>query len=264
VYVDSNNAIYVADFNNNRIQQWLPNAVTGTTVAGQTGICGSGGGLLCNPSRIYGDSQQTLYIADTNGIYLWPSGSSVGTLINGSSTVGSFYGIFVDNNRNVYASVSSGYSVIMWTPTTSTITTVAGGNGAGYTLSNLYVPYGLTVDSSTDIIYVSNTNLHTIVAWKSGATNGTIVAGRNGTTGGGSYLLRNPRDVKRDSNGNLYVVDTGNNRALLFCQNPPNETAITIVDTNLNAPQSIALDSNLNVYIADYNNHRIQKFNRIV
>ena len=58
VYVDPNNAIYVADYDNHRVQKWLPNAVSGTTVAGATGTCGSGSGLLCNPNRIYGDSKQ--------------------------------------------------------------------------------------------------------------------------------------------------------------------------------------------------------------
>ncbi len=235
-------------------------------MAGVTGLCGSSGGLLCNPTRIYVDSQQNLYIADSNGIYLWPLGSSVGTMISGSntSTTGNVYGIFVDNNQNLYASVLSGYSVMMWTSSATAGTIVAGGNNAGYSLSNLYTPYGLTVDSSTNTIYVANLYTQTIIAWKSGATSGTIAVGRNGTIGASNSLLRNPRDVKRDSNGNLYVLDTGNYRALLFCQNPPSTTGISIADTGATTLQGIALDSNLNVYIVDYSYHRILKFNRIV
>jgi hypothetical protein len=265
VYVDSNNAIYVADTNNQRIQQWLPNAIDGTTVAGVTGTCLSGGRGLCSPRSIYGDSQQNLYIGDNNGIYLWPLGSSNGTLINGSSTttLNYIYGVFVDKSGNLYAGVSLSSSVLMWTPTLSGAI-VAGGNGWGYSSSQLYYPYGLSVDSSTNTIYIANIFTNTIVAWQSGASTGTTIAGRNMTTGGGSSLLRNPYDVKGDSNGNLYVSDSGNNRLLLFCQNPPSTTAITIADTGLNSPMGIALDSGLNVYVADYENHRIQKFSRIV
>ena len=209
---------------------------------------------------------KNLYIADSNAIYLWPLGSGTVTIVNGSSmsTIGYVYGIFVDTNGNLYASVTgSGYAVIMWTSIATAGTIVAGGNGWGYSLSNLYYPYGLTVDALTNTIYVANSITDTIVAWKIDATSGTIVAGRNGTIGGGNSLLRNPRDVKRDSNGNLYVLDSGNYRVLLFCQNPPSTTAITVADIGSVSLQSIALDSDLNVYVVDYTYHRVLKFNRI-
>ena len=234
-----------------------------------TGMCGLGsGGMLCYPARIYGDSQTNLYIADNNGIYLWPLGLSVSTFISGAnvSTIGNVYGLFVDNNQNLYASVSSasGYSVMMWTSGATAGTIVAGGTSGGYSLSSLYFPQGLTVDSLTNTIYVANYDTETIIAWKLGATSGTIVAGQNGTIGASNSLLRYPRDVKRDSNGNLYVLDSLNYRVLLFCQSPPSTTGISIADIGSTTLPSIALDSNLNVYVVDYSYHRILKFNRIV
>ncbi len=117
---------------------------------------------------------------------------------------------------------------------------MTGENDADCSSSHLYYSYGLTVDSSTKTIYAVNYNLHTIVAWEANSSNSIV--------GGGYSLLRNPLDVKYDSNGNLYVAEIGNNRVLLFCQNP----------------SSVALNFDLNAYTADSSNHRAHKFNRIV
>ena len=138
VYVDSDNAIYVADSSNQRLQKWLPNAINGTTVLGVTGSCTSGGAGLCNPRAIYGDGQQNLYIGDSYGIRLWPIGASVSTLVNGSSGLYT-YGLFVDNNRNLYASTSGNLSIMMWNPTAPTGIIVAGGNGGVTRLHNFTI-----------------------------------------------------------------------------------------------------------------------------
>lgn len=134
VYVDSNNVIYIADSSNYRVQQWLPNAINGSTVAGVTGLCGSGGRYLCNPTKIYADSQQNLYIADNNGIYLCLLNSLNSTLIAGTSTsiISTIYGIFVNKNRNLHASIYLNHTVMMWTSNATMGTIVAGGNVAGY------------------------------------------------------------------------------------------------------------------------------------
>ncbi len=71
-------------------------------------------------------------------------------------------------------------------------------------------------------------------------------------------------DVAVDSSGNVYVVDTGNNRIQKFTNGG------TIVSTwgskgsndgQFSQPWSIAVDNNSNVYVADTDNNRIQKFN---
>ncbi len=271
VYIDSNNALYVADNNNHRVQKWMPNAVNGITVAGVTGVsgCSSSGSnvsLLCYPISVYGDSHQNLYIADQNGISIWPSGASVGNRVPGSnvSSISNIGGIFVDNNGNLYASTTSNCPVRMWTPTATASTVVAAGNGCGYSSSQLFYALGITVDSSTNTIYAANSNAQTIVAWSVGGATGTIIAGMNATFGSTDFLLNYPCDVKRDPYGNLYVLDQGNSRVLLFCQNPPSTSPTLIAGYQLSYPVSIVLDSDLNLYVSSLNYNLVQKYTRIV
>ena len=51
---------------------------------------------------------------------------------------------------------------------------VAGGNGEGNALNQLYNPYGLTVDDSGNV-YVADYNNYRIVKWAAGATEGVIM-----------------------------------------------------------------------------------------
>lgn len=45
---------------------------------------------------------------------------------------------------------------------------------------------------------------------------GVCIAGCTGSTGTGAKQLDNPRDLKFDLSGNLYVSDQGNNRVQKF------------------------------------------------
>ncbi|CAF5111870.1 unnamed protein product, partial [Rotaria sp. Silwood1] len=57
--------------------------------------------------------------------------------------------------------------------------TVAGGNGNGNGINQLFYPYGLYVDDD-QTIYVADQYNHRFVAWKLRATSDQVVAGGNG------------------------------------------------------------------------------------
>ena len=82
VYVDGNRNLYIADYNNNRIQMWAYGASSGSTVAG-TGTAGASLTQITNPSSIVMDNNQYMYITDTgnNRIIRWALGASSGTCI---------------------------------------------------------------------------------------------------------------------------------------------------------------------------------------
>ena len=94
----------------------------------------------------------------------------------------------------------------------------------------LYQPLGVAVDTNVlpNILYVSDTNNNRILVWSdSRAANGsraTAVIGQNdffATTPGGpgtasSIGLRSPTGLAVDRQGNLFVVDSGNNRILRY------------------------------------------------
>jgi sugar lactone lactonase YvrE len=88
IYVDEsdNDALYVADFLNNRVMKWLPGATNGTIVAG-----GNGAGALYTqlyyPTYVFVDSFGTIYVSEyTNQrVTKWLKGASNGTLVAGIS-----------------------------------------------------------------------------------------------------------------------------------------------------------------------------------
>ncbi|CAF0838772.1 unnamed protein product [Adineta steineri] len=62
IVVDSNGALYIADGNNNRIQRWLQNASSGTTIVG--GTQGAAANQLDFPETVLFDKYNNLLISD--------------------------------------------------------------------------------------------------------------------------------------------------------------------------------------------------------
>jgi tripartite motif-containing protein 71 len=88
--------------------------------------------------------------------------------------------------------------------------------------------------------------------------------------------LYGPRGLAIGPDGNLYVVDTGNKRVMIY---DTNGKFVRKIDSGmsptkkgpeypfnkpgeLNEPIGVAVDGAGNVYVADTNNHRIQKFDK--
>ncbi len=182
VFVDNSGYIYVADYDNSRIQKFPPSSTqgtNGTTVAG-----GNYQGTAANqisPYGVYVDAIGNIYVADAfnHRIQKFPSGSTSAT--NG--------------------------------------TTVAGGNGAGSAANQLNYPTGVFVDSLGNI-YVAdefNNRIQKFPAGSTSATNGITVAGGNGNGSNGDQLS-NPRSVYVDRLGNIYIADEQNNRVQKWSQ----------------------------------------------
>jgi DNA-binding beta-propeller fold protein YncE len=84
-----------------------------------------------------------------------------------------------------------------------------------------------------------------------------------GNGGSGDGQFNNPNEIVVDSSGNVYVVDSGNDRIQKFSSTG---TYITqwgnhgSGDGQFNFPGGVAVDNIGNVYIVDVSNNRIQKF----
>ena len=84
-----------------------------------------------------------------------------------------------------------------------------------------------------------------------------------GSSGSGNGQFNSPTGVATDGSGNVYVVDTGNNRVQ---KSDANGTFLTTWGTagsgngQFSAPIGVATDGSGNLYVADTNNNRIQKF----
>ncbi|CAF1307447.1 unnamed protein product [Adineta ricciae] len=90
VDTDDSNTIYAVDAGNFRIQQWFQGATNGTTVAGQSGVKGSGLTQLSDPSAVVLEKSKIMYIADAgnNRILRWIIGSNYGSVIVGTDSYG--------------------------------------------------------------------------------------------------------------------------------------------------------------------------------
>ncbi|CAF3410019.1 unnamed protein product [Rotaria socialis] len=92
---------------------------------------------------------------------------------------------------------------------------VAGGQGQGNALTQLYYPLGIFIDT-LGTLYVADSGNHCVMRWTQGdKKQGAVIVGGNGS-GAGANQLDGPRGLSFDRHGNLYVVDYNNHRVQRF------------------------------------------------
>jgi sugar lactone lactonase YvrE len=170
---------------------------------------------------------------------------------------------------------------------------------------SLNAPNFVAVDRPGNHLYLSDTKNNRVLGWRDLATfvNGepadlvlgqpdffSDLANGNGGPNVGPLTYSSPEGVAVDSNGNLYVADTGNNRVLEYnapfssCAGFPcvgaapnaifgqignytsdgcNLGGFTVAASadSLCTPQGIAVDAHNNLYVADASNDRVLEFN---
>jgi uncharacterized protein (TIGR03437 family) len=191
-------------------------------------------------------------------------------------------GVVFDAAGNLYIADSFN-SRIRKVDTSGNISTIAGTGDFGYfgdtnaaTKAGMNRPYSLAIDKSGNIyiadayndavrkITVSNGVMSTF------AGNSQQGLGGDGGAASGA-LLDTPTGLVFDAAGNLYIVDTGNDRIRKVGTDGnistfagSGNTAFSgdggpAASAGLNAPQGIAIDNAGNLFIADTFNHRVRK-----
>ena len=133
-------------------------------------------------------------------------------------------GITMDTSGNLYISDTNGHRIMKVTTSTGLITAVAGTGVAGYSgdggeaiNAKVNSPIGIKLDKSGNI-YLADPALHRIrkITVSTGII--TTVAGNGDNlydkdkVAATSTTLSSPKDVALDSDGNIYIADTYNNR----------------------------------------------------
>lgn len=124
---------------------------------------------------------------------------------------------------------------------------------------------GVAVDASNNI-YVVDANAQGGGVIKKYNESGTRLLMKFGSIGGiEPGYFNNPTDVAIDNrNGDIYVVDSGNNRIQKFDAQgnylSPDIGSFGSANGTFNTPWSIAIDSQGFLYVSDTKNKRIQKF----
>ena len=92
-----------------------------------------------------------------------------------------------------------------------------------------------------------------------GGVNGTVIAGQTGVGGSWSYQFNLPTSITFDQYGNMYVLDSGNNRIQRWW--PYSTYGITVASSgSLWNPRGMSFDTSGNLVVADLSNHRAISF----
>ncbi len=255
--VDSAGNVYVADFQNNRVQKFNS---SGAFLL-KWGSLGTGNGQFNKPWNVAVDSAGNVYVSDANngriqkfnssGAFLLTWGS-VGT---GNGQFNSARGIAVDALGNVYVADSNNQRIQKFNSSGAFVTKWGiSGTGNG----QFQYPYGVAVDGSGNV-YVADTFNQRIQKFDSSG-NFLLKWGGNGASDG---LFQNPWGMAVDGSGNVYVADYLNYRIQKFTSGGVFVTkwgSSGAGNGQFSGATGVAVDGSGNVYVADQGNHRIQKF----
>jgi len=265
IYVDDDQTLYIADYNNHRVVEWKCAAEAGQVIAGGNGK-GDRSDQFNGPTDVIIDKETNSLIICDNGnkrIVQWSrdNGKSGQTIISNIDCSR----LTVDNDGYLYLSNDNKHEVRRWKIGDKNGTAVAGGNGQGTRLDQLNDPGYIFVDENHSV-YVSDWGNHRVMKWPKGAREGIVVAGGQG---GGSDLtqLWGPQGVIVDQLGTVYVADGGNDRVMRWCKGATEGTIVVGGNdkgegpNQLNRPQGLSFDRQGNLYVVDQDNCRVQKFN---
>ena len=173
---------------------------------------------------------------------------------------------------------SASAQIYDWTTIAGAVTNSGSADGTNST-ARFNNPHGVAVDTNGNL-YVADVDNHTIRKVTLVGTNWVVstIAGAAGVSGAADGTnsdarFKNPPGVAVDTNGNLYVMDTGNHTirkvtpvgtdwvtsTIAGLAGNNGDTDGTNSDARFEAPFGIALDGDGNVYVADTNSHTIRK-----
>jgi sugar lactone lactonase YvrE len=239
---------------------------TGVIAAGTTN--GGNANQLNQPSCLYIDANDTLYICDYNNnrIQKWVQGATSGVTVAGDSTGahGSTSILFdkpidltFDNSGYMYVVDYNNNRVQRFPPNSTSSTsgvTVAGTTGNTNALTDLKQPTAIDIDNNSNL-YILDQGNKRVVRWAPNATSGVLLISSNIINNDFGLLL------VPDSLNQIYMTDQGSNDLYLWTFNVSSPdsiiTAVNSTDNVLNNPMGIALDPYGNVYVADFGKNRV-------
>jgi sugar lactone lactonase YvrE len=220
------------------------------------------------------------------------NGQKSSTVMNGNAlgplgiSLNSPTGIAVDSNGNVFFDDDGNNAVLELNANTTNdqITTFAGtgtagftGDGGAATNAELSNPTQLTFDAHGNL-YISDAGNNRVRMVTPAGVISTVAGDGQATFSGDGPVatkvaLNFPDSIAFDSNGNLYIADTGNNRIRMVTPAGAistvagngnggfNGDGIAATSAELNEPTRVAVDSSGNLYIADVANNRVREVN---
>ncbi|WP_424305060.1 T9SS type A sorting domain-containing protein [Cloacibacterium sp.] len=290
ITIDTSNNLYVVNGSGSNILQISPAGFV-SVFAGCLSCTGNTDGFgtwarFNSPTGIAIDSNNNLYVADTGnhiirkitpaGNVTTIAGSGVAGNTDGTGTSAKFSaprGIAIDNNDNLYVTDYNNHRIRKITPT-GNVTTFAGStngqiDGQG-TAAKFSYPSGITIDGNGNL-YVTDINTIKVISptgYVSTLSGNYAYDYIDGV--GTSARFNMPLAIFADSNGDLLISDSNNNRIRKLTLSSSvvstfagNGTAGDVNGTTLNSsfftPYGITKNSTGDIFIADYFNSKIKK-----
>ena len=254
-FVNTNNTLYVAARNIQRVQAWLEGSTFPTRNI-PADIGNSRSIFVTINGDIYADNGNS-----NKSVNKWTANDSIpaiAMIVNSSCL-----GLFIDILNNIYCSPENANQVIKKSLNRiNSDTVVVAGNGTAGNATNLlnYVR-GIAVDFNLTL-YVADQYNHRVQRFTSGQLDGMTVVGSDAP---GTITLNSPNGIVEDADGYLFITDYGDNRiigsgpngfrCIAGCTGLPGAAS-----NQLNNPYSLSFDSHGNLFVADRSNNRIQKF----
>jgi sugar lactone lactonase YvrE len=288
VAIDSGGNVFVADRFNHKIRKITSDGVV-TTFAG-SGSIGSADGMgtmasFSYPSGVAIDSIGNLYVADrsnhkirkitSTGVVTTLAGSGVQGSADGAGVASSFrtpLGVAVDSAGNVFVADSGNHKIRKIT-STGVVSTLAGSGSIGSAdgmgaMGSFRYPNSVAIDSNGNV-YVADRSNHKIRKITSTGVVSTIAGdGSIGAVDGAGLAasFSFPEGIAVDSNGNIYVADSENDKIRKITSTGLVTTLAgfeeggsadgTGTAASFNLPTGVAVDGSGVVYVADLINSR--------
>ena len=214
VFVTINGDIYIDNgLNHSQVDKWKLSATSGAAAASIIDVCYGlhidlYGALYCSINAVHQVIKHVLLNGTSNSSIIVAGNGTNGTL---PFMLSMPRGIFVDRLLNLFVADCGNDRIQFFRAGKVNGTTAAGVSASG--TITLKCPTAVTLDGN-DYLFILDRDNHRLVG--QGSSGFRCVVGCTGTSGSTSNKLLSPRSFSFDSYGNIFVVDTSNNRIQKF------------------------------------------------
>jgi DNA-binding beta-propeller fold protein YncE len=212
---DSAGLLYVADANNNRIQVYQPQAAGSSVPTYQGDLYNAGGVAPMYPAGGEANASGTMFIADSGGSRIdeITSGGALSYITPATGTPLSNprnLSLDVSNPNDMWVTDTGNNGLIEMTTSGTVLLRLSASTTPALTLMS---PFGNANDANN--VYIADTYDKRVIA-VSKTTDQIVWSTTTSCPSPGGKALSRVRDVAVGSDGNIYAVDTDNNRVVEF------------------------------------------------